>query len=138
MTNENSTTNNGKVYFARFTDKQTKQVFYKFGHTRNYDAMDRFTYEPEQYAKWDIKIMCTVYGPLEEMKGIEEALKAVYPKNLWIEDKISGVTEIVKFDKQEDVKHIIESFKRLSTRYYQKREKERVRAIHEQAFEGVA
>ena len=72
-------TKNGKVYFARFTDKETKQVFYKFGHTRSYDAMDRFTYEPEQYAKWDIKIMCTVYGPLDEMIGIEEALKAIYP-----------------------------------------------------------
>ena len=132
-----SDTKNGKVYFARFTDKETKQVFYKFGHTRSYDAMDRFTYEPEQYAKWDIKIMCTVYGPLEEMIGIEEALKAIYPKNLWLNEKISGVTEIVKFDKQEQVKHIIESFKRMSIRYYQMREKERVKQLHEDAFEGV-
>lgn len=130
-------TKSGKVYFARFTDKQTKQVFYKFGHTRNYDAMDRFTYEPEQYAKWDIKIMCTVYGPIEEMIGIEEALKAVYPKNLWLEEKISGVTEIVKFDSLADVKHIIEAFKRLSTRYYQMREKERVKQLHEDAFAGI-
>lgn len=132
-----SDTKNGKVYFARFTDKETKQVFYKFGHTRNYDAMDRFTYEPEQYAKWDIKIMCTVYGPIGEMIGIEEALKAIYPKNLWLNEKISGVTEIVKFDKQEQVKHIIESFKRMSIRYYQMREKERVKQLHEDAFEGV-
>lgn len=130
-------TKNGKVYFARFTDKETKQVFYKFGHTRNYDAMDRFTYEPEQYAKWDIKIMCTVYGPIEEMIGIEEALKAIYPKNLWLNEKISGVTEIVKFDKQEQVKHIIEAFKRLSARYYQMREKQRVYQIREAAFEGI-
>lgn len=132
-----SETMNGKVYFARFTNKVTKQVFYKFGHTRSYDAMDRFTYEPEQYEKWDIKIMTTVYGPLDEMKGIEEALKAVYPKNLWLDENISGVTEIVKFDDHKDVKHIIESFKRLSTRYYQKRERERVRQIQEAAFEGI-
>lgn len=130
-------TKNGKVYFARFTDKQTKQVFYKFGHTRSYDAMDRFTYEPAQYAKWDIKIMCTVYGPLEEMIGIEEALKAVYPKNLWLNEKISGVTEIVKFDNSSDVQRIIESFKRLSTVYYQRREKERVKQLHEAAYEGI-
>lgn len=130
-------TKNGKVYFARFTDKKTKQVFYKFGHTRSYDAMDRFTYEPEQYAKWDIKIMCTVYGPLEEMIGIEEALKAVFPKNLWLEEKISGVTEIVKFDAPAEVQRIIDAFKRMSNTYYQRRERERVRQLHENAFEGI-
>ena len=81
--------------------------------------------------------MCTVYGPIEEMIGIEEALKAVYPKNLWLEEKISGVTEIVKFDSLADVKHIIEAFKRLSTRYYQMREKERVKQLHEDAFAGI-
>lgn len=130
-------TANGKVYFARFTDKKTKQVFYKFGHTKSYDALDRFKYEPEQYSKWDIKIMCTVYGPLDQMIGIEEALKAFYPKNLWLDEKISGVTEIVEFKTHEQVNHIINSFKRLSTRYYQQRERERVKGELEFAFEGI-
>jgi len=130
-------TENGKVYFARFTDKQTKQVFYKFGHTKSYDAMDRFKYEPEQYSKWDIKIMCTVYGPMEQMIGIEEALKAIYPKNLWLNEKISGVTEIVEFNDHTQVNHIIHSFKRLSTSYYQKREKARAIGAVEHAFEGI-
>ncbi len=128
---------NGKVYFARFTNKTTKQLFYKFGHTRNYDAMDRFTHDPDQYKNWDIKIMCTVYGPIDQMIGIEEALKAIYPKNLWIDEKISGVTEIVEFKDATNVKHIIESFKRLSTRYYQMRERERVKEEIRYAYEGV-
>lgn len=132
-----SETVNGKVYFARFTNKQTKQIFYKFGHTKSYDAMDRFTYEPEQYSKWDIKIMCTVYGPLDQMIGIEEALKAIYPKNLWIDEKISGVTEIVEFKEYTDVKHIIESFKRMSIKYYQQREKTKAKEQLEYAFEGI-
>jgi hypothetical protein len=33
--------------------------------------------------------------------------------------------------------HIIEAFKRLSNRYYQQRERERVKEIHEAAYEGV-
>lgn len=118
---------NGKMYFARFTNKENGEVFYKFGHTSSYDAMDRFTYSPEQYAKWDIKIMKTVFGPLEEMKGIEETFKVFYPKNLWIEEKISGVTEICRLT-QQDVNRIIERMANLNTKYYQKRELEKARA----------
>lgn len=114
---------NGKMYFARFKNKQTGKVeFYKFGHTSSYDAMDRFKYDPEQYSKWDIKIMKTVYGPLEEMKGIEETFKAMYPKNIWIEEKVSGVTEIVNIQDQAVINKIIDAMSRLNTVYYQKRE----------------
>lgn len=116
---------NGKMYLARFTDKATGNVdFFKFGHTSSYDAMDRFTYDPDQYSKWDIKIMKTVYGPLEQMKGIEETFKALYPKNLWIEEKVSGVTEIVRLD-QRAVDKIITAMARLNTIYWQQREREK-------------
>ena len=119
---------NGKMYFARFTNKATGEVdFYKFGYTSSYDAMDRFTYDPEQYAKWDIKIMKTIFGPLEEMKGIEEAFKVFYPKNLWIEEKVSGVTEICRLT-QTEVNLIIMRMSTLNTKYYQKRELEKARA----------
>jgi hypothetical protein len=128
---------NGKMYFARFTNKKTKQVeFYKFGHTRSYDALDRFKHEPEQYEPWDIKIMATVYGPIEEMIGIEETFKAIYPKNLWIEEKISGVTETVVLNKDQ-INNIIEALKRLNNKYWQKREKARAIEEQEKAFEGV-
>jgi hypothetical protein len=116
---------NGKVYLARFTNKSTGEVdFYKFGHTRNYDAAERFKVDPDQYSKWDIKIMKTVYGPIDEMKGIEETFKVFYPKNLFIEEKISGVTEIVKLER-EQVNDIIAHMDRLNQKYFNKRERER-------------
>jgi len=116
---------NGKVYLARFTNKSTGEVdFYKFGHTRNYDAAERFKVEPEQYSQWDIKIMKTVYGPIDEMKGVEELFKVLYPKNIWLEEKISGVTEIVKLGK-EQVDDIIGVMDKLNQKYFNKRERER-------------
>lgn len=116
---------NGKMYFARFTNKDTGEIeFYKFGHTSSYDAMDRFTYEPEQYSKWEIKIMKTVYGPLEEMKGVEQAFRVFYPKNIWVEEKISGVTEIVTLNSAQ-VDRIIKAMDSLSAYYYNKRMKDK-------------
>lgn len=114
----------GKMYFAKFTNKSTFEVdFYKFGHTRSYDAADRFKFDPAQYEKWDIKIMKTVLGPLDEMKGVEETFKAFYPKNLWVEEKISGVTEIVQLT-QSQVDNIIKRMTLLGSVYQKKREKE--------------
>ena len=122
----------GKMYLARFTNKETKKVdFYKFGHTSSWDAADRFKHDPEQYSKWDIKIMKTVAGPIEEMRGVEEAFKAFYPKNLWVEEKISGVTEIVTLN-QTQVNEIIQKMEFLGTKYYQKRIKQK--AIEEQEY----
>jgi hypothetical protein len=127
--------NIGKMYFARFTDKKTKEVFYKFGHTGSWDALDRFKHSPEQYESWDIKIMKTIAGPLEEMKGVEEAFKAFYPKNFWLEEKISGVTEIVKLE-QPQVNEIITRMEFLGTKYYQKRERDRAHAQQEYNLNG--
>jgi len=126
----------GKMYLARFTNKETKTVdFYKFGHTSSWDAADRFKHDPEQYSKWEIKIMKTVAGPLDEMKGIEETFKASYPKNLWLEEKISGVTEIVTLSQQQ-VNEIIQKMEFLGTKYYQKREKERLKTKQEYDLNG--
>ena len=120
---------NGKMYLARFTNRETREIeFYKFGHTHSYDAMDRFTYAPEQYAKWDIKIMKTVYGPLEQMKGIEETFKALYPKNLWIDEKVSGVTEIVKLEPPA-IDRIIGTMTQLNGVYWRQREREKAQGI---------
>lgn len=126
----------GKMYFARFTNIETDNVdFYKFGHTSSWDAADRFKHSPEQYSKWDIKIMKTIAGPIDEMKGIEEAFKAFYPKNLWLEEKISGVTEIVTLTR-EQVNEIINKMEVLGTKYYQKRERERLKAQQEYNLNG--
>lgn len=126
----------GKMYLARFTNKETKKVdFYKFGHTSSWDAADRFKHDPEQYNKWDIKIMKTVAGPIEEMRGVEETFKAFYPKNLWVEEKISGVTEIVTLN-QTQVNEIIQKMEFLGTKYYQKRVKQKALEQREYDLNG--
>lgn len=94
-----------KVYFCKFTDKQTNKIFYKFGHTSKNDVLERFhiSYD-ERYGEFDIKVICSIYGELAWCKQIEEIFKALYPKNIWLEDylgdvrqwnNLSGITEIV-------------------------------------------
>lgn len=98
-----------KVYLAEFTDKENGSSFLKFGYTGYKDAADRFRFEPEQYTKWDIRILCTAYHPDKTViEATEESLKKKYPKNFWLEEKIVGVTEIVKMSKAERYKAIQE------------------------------
>lgn len=114
-----------KLYLARFTNKSTGEVdFYKFGYTSFHDAADRFLYEPEQYEKWSIVIMKTVWGPEEDILRLEEEYKERYPKTFWIEEKIGGVTEICKLS-FEQIKTITTEFEFLSTGFYQQRAKAR-------------
>ena len=91
-----------KLYLAEFKDKVTGETFLKFGFTKYKDAADRFLYEPSQYDKWDIRILCTAYNPdRNKIEKAEEYFKNKYPKNFWLEEKISGVTEIVKMSESE-------------------------------------
>ena len=114
-----------KLYLAVFKDGSTGDYcFHKFGHTSFHDAADRFKYEPEQYKKWDITIMKTVWGPEEDILRLEEEYQERYPKTFWIQEKIGGVTEITKL-KPQDVKKIIEEFSLLGEKYFFEREKKR-------------
>ena len=100
-----------KVYFCRFTDKRTKQVFYKFGHTSKQDVNERF--DPAfdaRYGEFEIKTICSIKGSLSWCQQIEEMFKLLFPKNIWLEeffnderrwDNFSGITEIVYLDKDE-------------------------------------
>lgn len=97
-------TNNIKLYLVKFTNKQKYEYFYKFGLTHHYDVLKRF--DDPQYEPWDIKVMASAYGPRELVEKAEKELLNRYPKNLWIEQKISGVTEIVSMNKLEVVKAI--------------------------------
>ena len=91
-----------KIYLAEFTDKVSGEIFLKFGYTGYKDAADRFHYEPEQYSKWNIRILCTAYHPdKSKVEKAEEYFKNKYPKNFWLEEKIVGVTEIVKMSDSE-------------------------------------
>ena len=109
-----------KVYLAEFTEKENGNSFLKIGFTGYKDAADRFRYEPEQYGKWDIRILCTAYHPDKTViEATEETLKKKYPKNFWLEEKIVGVTEIVKLDKKtrynviQEIRQLNEEWKKI-------------------------
>lgn len=125
-----------KLYLAVFKDGATGDYcFHKFGHTSFHDAADRFKYEPEQYKKWDITIMKTVWGPEEDILKLEEEYQKRYPKTFWIEEKIGGVTEITKLS-YEDVKKVINEFSLLGEKYYFAREKQRALKKQEYNLNG--
>lgn len=125
-----------KLYLAVFKDGATGDYcFHKFGHTSFHDAADRFKYEPEQYKKWDITIMKTVWGPEEDILKLEEEYQKRYPKTFWIEEKIGGVTEITKLT-QSQVKKVISEMSLLSEKFYFEREKKRLIARREHDLNG--
>lgn len=125
-----------KLYFARFDNAETDELdFYKFGHTSYHDAADRFKYDPEQYKKWRVTIIKTVWGPEEDILKLELEYQAKYPKKFWIEEKIGGVTEITRVTPQQ-VKTIINEFELLGTKFYQERERQRVRKQMEYNLNG--
>jgi hypothetical protein len=125
-----------KLYLAVFKDAVTGDYcFHKFGHTSFHDAEDRFKYEPEQYKKWDIKILKTVWGPEEDILKLELEYQKRYPKTFWIEEKIGGVTEITKL-KFDDVQKVISEFSLLGEKYYFMREKQRALKRQEYNLNG--
>jgi len=111
---------NIKLYLARFTSKtEDVKSFYKIGVTGKYDAAHRFL--NEEYNLWDIKIMTTAYGPTREVLEAEEELKRMYPKNLWLDQKIKGVTEIFVPNDYQEIRDIIEYVKQKRIGWYQAR-----------------
>ena len=112
-----------KVYFCKFTDKATLKVFYKFGHTSHSDVLKRFdTFFDPRYGAFDIKCVASIYN--EDVKWcqqIEEMFKALFPKNIWLEeylgdsrtwDNFSGITEIVSLT-NEEYKRVVSAFYKL-------------------------
>lgn len=106
---------NIKLYMVRFTDKASLKVFYKFGITQHYEVLDRF--KDQQYDLWDIKVMASAYGPRPLVEEAEKFLLNKYPKNLWIEQKIDGVTEIVALS-GEQIMEAINIIKQYRTQWY--------------------
>lgn len=88
-----------KMYFAEFTDTTNGKVFQKFGHTSKNDAMIRLNYIIKEYPKFTARVLAAVYHhDVTFCKGVEETFKLLYPKNFWLEEKISGITECVILD----------------------------------------
>ena len=108
-----------KVYFCRFTDKKTNNVFYKFGHTRKSDVLERFDpkYDP-RYGEFEIKAQCSIRGDVKWCIQIEELFKSLFPKNIWLEEylgddrswnNLSGITEIVSLSSS-DYERVLQAF----------------------------
>jgi len=114
---------NIKLYLARFTSRvEGVESFYKIGVTGKYDAAERFL--DEEYNLWDVKIMTTAYGPTMMVLEAEEELKLRYPKNIWIDQKIKGVTEIFVPKDYQEIRDIIEYIKVKRISWYQDRRDE--------------
>ena len=103
-----------KLYFARFVDKTTSEIFYKFGWTAGSDAYDRFA--RKEYKPWYIKIMTSATGPAEAVEQEEGRFLRQFKKDFSIKSKIKGVTEIRKLTR-EQVNYIFEEFKILQKRW---------------------
>ena len=102
------------MYFAEFTDTETGNTFTKFGHTGHNDAMIRLNRICEEFPKFTARVLAGAYhNDLAKVQGAEEAFKALYPKNLWLDEKISGITEICKVNNMER-KQIIDAVMRLN------------------------
>ena len=108
-----------ELYFADFISKITgKSDFRKFGVTGKKTALERFynKYERGQYEDWDINIICNVRLKPRIALEREFNLQKRFPKNLTIEKKIKGVTEIFTgYD--EYIPLIIEYFRMLEEKY---------------------
>jgi hypothetical protein len=107
------------LYFVEFINKLTGKVeFRKFGVTGKPTTLDRFynKYEREQYADWDIRVICEVRLKPKTALTKEFYLQQRFPKNLIIEKKIKGVTEIFTgYD--EYIPLIIEYFETLKQKF---------------------
>lgn len=103
---------NIKLYLVRFEHREGKEpTLHKFGVTHHYDVLDRF--KGDSYDGWYISVVCSAYGPRALVLAAEQHLLSLYPKNLWVDGKFSGITEVVRM-KETDVdsaKILIENYR---------------------------
>jgi hypothetical protein len=87
-----------KVYLAEFKNKNDDQTFYKVGYTQYKDAADRFN--REGYENWNIRILSTILVNSKfTAQMLEKLFHLTHPKNVWVDEKFSGVTEIVQLER---------------------------------------
>ena len=107
-----------KVYFCKFVHKNTGKVFFKFGHTSNSDALKRFDVKfDKRYGDFDISCVASIWGEYGWVRGVENTFKAIFPKNIWLEnylgegnwDNLSGITEIVDLN-QDQYQQAVKAF----------------------------
>lgn len=74
---------------------QNPKTFYKFGVTPDWDVMDRFK---DLHNTYDVKVLFSVIMPRDKAIQHEQNILDKYQKNVYITEKIKGVTEIRDFD----------------------------------------
>ncbi len=88
-----------KFYLVKFTNTIKYNVFYKSGHTEFYDVMDRMKYILKEFPQFEVDVLCSAYHrDIEKVKEAERDFQKRYPKNFWMPEKISGITECVKLE----------------------------------------
>jgi hypothetical protein len=113
-----------KCYFVRLNNTATGAQFYKFGYTGSWDVEDRVKRIAEDYPHISYKIMKSVYhSDVDKVKKLEEYFLKKYPKNIWINEKLSGVTEIVSLPSHE-VSKVLKEMSYISNRFYNERKEE--------------
>jgi hypothetical protein len=118
---------NRKLYLARFTQKESGDQFYKIGQCWQYDADERFLFDPAQYYNYDIKIMASAWGPADQVDEWEQNLLDIKPKDFWIKEKFSGVTELRRYNGLE-LTNIFNILKDLRSRWYEQRQQSKISA----------
>ena len=106
-----------KMYFAEFTNNETGEVFQKFGHTGHNDAMIRLNRITQEFPQYSARVLAAAYHhKIDKCQGAEEAFQVMYPKNFWLQEKLSGITECVKL--HPDVRReIIKAVMLLNTKF---------------------
>ena len=106
-----------KFYFAEFLNFENGQVFQKFGHTSHSDAQIRLNRITEEFPKYKARVLASAYHhDITKCQGAEMAFQAMFPKNFWLEEKLSGITECVVLD-FEKRKEIIEAVMNLNKKF---------------------
>lgn len=106
-----------RFYYAEFTNTETGEKFQKFGHTREKDAQVRLDHITKEYPKFTARVLASAYHhSIEKCQGAEEAFQAVYPKNFWLEEKISGITECVILERNTR-NHVIKMVRSLNEKF---------------------
>lgn len=106
-----------KMYFAEFTNTETNECFQKFGHTSYNDAQIRLDRITEEYPRYKARVLAAAYhNDITKCQGAEMAFQAMYPKNFWLEEKLSGITECVKLD-TETRNQVINTVRRLNDKF---------------------
>lgn len=106
-----------RIYFAEFTDTETGKVFQKFGHTKFSDAQKRLDRITEDFPRFKARVLASAYHTdISKCQGAEMAFQSLYPKNFWLAEKLSGITECVEVN-YDTRKHIIEAVMSLNKKF---------------------